>query len=360
MWKKKSIKNQKYENYWKLTLEYSDIFGERFNNVLQMMVDFIDENNLCVNDLTEKLYDDLQITVNNVYKKVDMGSTRKSLNQFVKLGFIQPYLKGYHKLTKQFLKEPNREKKRELFSRIIYENSKFNSAVTTCDDVRQVNFLIKTLAYSGPLTEEDICALISLKDITNIGKGFLTRDELETQKRFVYTTGFDDRKYNQKSYLFGIAKRLTGVFCRDKTLSLDPENLPDSEEIKSRDPYLHSLFKKALKDESIKLFGKVVCVFRQKEYTSYVASHIKPFNESNPDEQYNVNNGLLLSRDIDILFDKFDLTFDKFGNPIFGKRVSQDLRDEYKLYKLDERLLTSERLKFLEIHNAKFNEKNKI
>ena len=81
MGKKKSIKNQKYENYWKLTLEYTDIFGERFNNVLQMMVDFIDENNLCVNDLTEKLYDDLQITVNNVYKKVDMGSTRKSLNQ---------------------------------------------------------------------------------------------------------------------------------------------------------------------------------------------------------------------------------------------------------------------------------------
>ncbi len=27
MGKKKSIKNQKYENYWKLTLEYSDIFG---------------------------------------------------------------------------------------------------------------------------------------------------------------------------------------------------------------------------------------------------------------------------------------------------------------------------------------------
>ena len=128
-----------------------------------MMVDFIDENNLCVNDLTEKLYDDLQITVNNVYKKVDMSSTRKSLNQFVKLGFIQPYIKGYHKLTNQFLKEPNREKKRELFSRIIYENSKFNSAVTTCDDVRQVNFLIKTLAYSGHLTEEDICAGYNLK-----------------------------------------------------------------------------------------------------------------------------------------------------------------------------------------------------
>lgn len=356
---KRSVKNQKYENYWKLTLEYSDIFGEQFNNVLQIMVDFIDNHKLYENDLTKEMYGELQKVVNSVYPKVDMGSTRKSLNQFVKLGFIEPQLKGYHKLTKQFIKEPVREKKQDLFSRIVYENSKFNSAVTEFDNVRQVNFLIKTLAYSGPLNEEDLCALISLKDISNIGKGFLTRDELETQKRFVSTTGFDDRKYNQKSYLYGIAKRLTGVFCRNRILSLDSDNLPDAEELKSRDPYLHSLYKKALKDETKAIFGKVVCNFEQIEFTSYVASHIKPFNESTPEEQYNVNNGFLLSRNIDILFDKFDLTFDCDGTPIWGKRVAQEFKDKYKDFKIDNRLLNPERLKFLKIHNNKFYEKNK-
>lgn len=356
---KRSIKNQQYENYWKLTLEYSDIFGEPFNNVLQIMVNYIDANNLDTTDLTKELYENLQNTIYAIYPKVDMGSTRKSINQFVKLGFIQPYLKGYHKLTKQFIREQNSEKKQELFSKIVYENSKFNSAVTEFDNVRQVNFLIKTLAYSGPLNEADLCALISLKNISTIRKGFLTRDELESQKRFVEATGFDERKYNQKAYLYGIARRLTGVFCKQRVLSLDPDNLPDSEEIKTRDPYLHSLYKKALKDESKEIFGKVVCDFRQKEFTSYVASHIKPFNESNPEEQYNVNNGLLLSRDIDILFDKFDITFDKEGNTIYGKRVSRELQEEYSCYKLDKRLLNEERVQFLEIHNQKFYEKNK-
>lgn len=356
---KRSIKNQKYENYWKLTLEYSDVYGEPFNNVLQIMVDFIDQNNLVQNDLDKSLYKLLQRKISSIYHKVDMGSTRKSINQFIKLGFIQPFLKGYHNLTKQFIRESDKEKKQELFSKIVYENSKFNSAVTEYDDVRQVNFLIKTLAYSGPLSEQDLCALISLKNISNIGKGFLTRDELEKQKKFVEITGFNERKYNQKRYLYGIAKRLTGVFCKNRVLSLNPDDLPDTEEIKTRDPYLHSLYKKALKDESVRLFGKVVCDFRQKEFTSYVASHIKPFHESGPDEQYNVNNGLLLSRDIDILFDKFDITFDKNGIPLFGNRVSKDLQEEYSNYKLDKRLLNSERLFFLEIHNQKFYEKNK-
>ena len=356
---KRSVKNQKYESYWQLTLEYSDIFGEQFNNVLQIMVDFIDTHKLYENELTKEQFNTLQNVVNAIYPKVDMASTRKSLNQFVKLGFIEPYLKGYHKLTKQFIKETDREKKQGIFSRIVYENSKFNSAVTKINNIRQVNFLIKTLAYSGPLNEEDLCALISLKDISNIGKGFLTREELETQKRFVSTTGFDDRKYNQKSYLYGIAKRLTGVFCRNRILSLDSDNLPDAEELKSRDPYLHSLYKKALKDETLAIFGKIVCNFEQIEHTSYVASHIKPFHESTPDEQYNVNNGLLLSRNIDILFDKFDLTFDENGNPIWGNRVSKELKEKYNNYKIDIRLLNPERLKFLKIHNNKFYEKNK-
>ena len=309
---KRSVKNQKYETYWKLTLEYSDIFGEPFNNVLQIMVDFIDTYKLYENELTKELYSMLQEKVYHVYPKVDKGSTRKSLNQFVKLGFIEPKLK-----------------------------------------------LIKTLAYSGPLNEEDLCALISLKDISNIKKGFLTREELETQKRFVSTTGFNDRKYNQKSYLYGIAKRLTGVFCGNGILSLDSDNLPDTEELKSRDPYLHSLYKKALKDESKKIFGKIVCDFEQIEYTSYVASHIKPFHESSPEEQYNVNNGFLFSRNIDILFDKFDLTFDINGNPIWGRRVSKEFQERYKNHKIDKRLLNPERLEFLKIHNSKFYEKNK-
>jgi predicted restriction endonuclease len=39
-------------------------------------------------------------------------------------------------------------------------------------------------------------------------------------------------------------------------------------------------------------------------YPSLVASHIKPFIKSDDFEAYDPNNGILLSRNMDILFDK--------------------------------------------------------
>ena len=43
---KKASTTQNYENYWKLTVEYSDIYAPRFNNVLKVIIKFIDDNNL--------------------------------------------------------------------------------------------------------------------------------------------------------------------------------------------------------------------------------------------------------------------------------------------------------------------------
>ena len=115
---KKAKQNQQYDEYWKLTVEYSDILGPQFNNTLKIIVKFIDDkieniNNINIleyqnGNIDEKnklttLYKELQNIISSVYHKVDMGSTRKSINQFVKLGFINPFLKGYHKLTKKFL-----------------------------------------------------------------------------------------------------------------------------------------------------------------------------------------------------------------------------------------------------------------
>ncbi len=128
--------NQQYDEYWKLTVEYSDIFGVKFNKTLKIIVKFIDDNISKINSINlneylkgnkteiEKLsllYKELQNTIFNVYKKVDKGSTRKSINQFIKLGFINPYLKGYNKLTKSFLKVPanRKEEKKSIFSKIF-------------------------------------------------------------------------------------------------------------------------------------------------------------------------------------------------------------------------------------------------
>lgn len=112
-------KNQQYDEYWKLTVEYTDIFGAQFNNTLKVIVKFIDDNIEEINNIDiqkynngdkeeknkfQELYGNLQTIIFAIYHKADLGSTRKSINQFVKLGFISPYLKGYHKLTKKIFK----------------------------------------------------------------------------------------------------------------------------------------------------------------------------------------------------------------------------------------------------------------
>ena len=61
---------QVYENYWKLTLEYTDIHSDRFLGTLNIIVDCIDNN--CN-------YEQLQDAVYQQYPKVDMGSVRKKI-----------------------------------------------------------------------------------------------------------------------------------------------------------------------------------------------------------------------------------------------------------------------------------------
>ena len=52
---KKVITDQQYDSYWKLTVEYTDIYDSRFNNTLKMIVKFIDDNNL-VNETYDMKY----------------------------------------------------------------------------------------------------------------------------------------------------------------------------------------------------------------------------------------------------------------------------------------------------------------
>lgn len=75
--KKKVIKNQQYEDYWKITLEYSDILGEPFNKVLSIFIEFIDKYVDINEGMTSNQYQDLQKIVESVYPKTDSASTRK-------------------------------------------------------------------------------------------------------------------------------------------------------------------------------------------------------------------------------------------------------------------------------------------
>lgn len=53
-----------------------------------------------------------------------------------------------------------------------------------------------------------------------------------------------------------------------------------------------------------------------------IASHIKPFSKSTPIEKYDTENGLLLTPNLDSLFDKFLISFENDGNIIISDTLS--------------------------------------
>ena len=362
---KKVITDQQYDSYWKLTVEYTDIYDSRFNNTLKMIVKFIDDNNLVNETYDMKHYKKLQDIIYSVYPKADKASVRKSINQFIKLGFIKPYLRGYHNLTKKFLNTTDTELKKSIFSTIFYENASFSSSVTTdATDTKETNFLLKTLTYHPDkiLKKEDIIGLMVTPSINTITKGYLTQDELEEQYNYSKAINFEDKKYNQISYLFNFLNLMPNIKA-DKNSGITFIDPNDVEIDTKRDPILYGIYKNDLKNESKNIFGKAVCYLTKKEYKGLVCSHIKDsavcLSEGKLDEAYDYNNGLLLSQNIDAYFDKYDISFKDDGNILINNYeiMDSDIMSELSQYKLDDKLLTPERLNYLEWHRKKFKEK---
>ncbi len=366
-----------YENYWKFTAAHTDIHGTKFNNCLNVIVDFIDKNKKALEENAKTggnfyesvLYNKLQnlIVVISAFKGNDATlSARKVINQFVKIGFVYPLLVGYHPLVKKFLKETNRSQKGILFSKIFYEASSLASDVTLDNrELRHINFLLKTLDKNGSLDKKDIMALM-VTDIANYPKGYLTREELDAQYRYAKTIGFDERKYNQIGHLKNYLKRFTDLvydkyeerfwFKDDPAIA---ERDFDAEY--KRDGVKHRIYKEELKEESKAVYGEAVCYLDKKPYKSLIASHIKPcldcLREKREDQAYDVNNGLLLSPTVDSYFDKKDITFADDGTVLFGPNVAEAVRKEFERYKLDACLLNEKRREYLAYHRNLFYQK---
>lgn len=348
---------QIYENYWSITVEYTNINDKPFIDTLKEIIDYIDNNNIKSYD--KKHYANLTSTLMKKYPKVDKGSARKSINQFVKLGFINPYFLSYHRLTKDFLNAKSNKKRQNLFSNIFYSNSKLRASVTKPSDDSQINFLIKTLEEVGKLSKEDIIGLMTVVDLKKIEKGYFNRNEVDQAKDHAKKIKFKDRKYNQISYLIKFLKQLEGLVYIKKQFYFEEDAKQifgedfASSGVKKRDYYLHRLYKEALKTESEEIYGETICMLEKLDYPVLIASHIKPFIESNKDEAYDPNNGLLLNRTIDSLFDLNYISFDTKGNIIFSKKLSPKIVNKWNGYKLDSSVLNSERLSYLKYHNSK-------
>ena len=379
---KRAKQNQQYDEYWKLTVEYTDIFGAPFNNTLKVIVKFIDDNIEKINNIDiekyksknkeekskfQDLYGELQSIIFTIYHKEDFGSIRKSINQFVKLGFISPYLKGYHKLTKKFLNisSSDKEMKKSVFSEIFYDNASFNSSITNDNtNKKEINFLLKTLMYHPDkmLSKQDIIALM-VTDLSSFSKGYLTADELKEQYNYSKAIDFEENKYNQIAYMFTFLNLMPDLTAhKDKGVAFAEDGLVLSDIDTTRDPYMHALYRNNLKLESKRVYNDIVCYVEKIPYKGLVASHIKPchvcLEELNTTEAYDYNNGLLIQQNIDAYFDKFDLSFNDDGTMLIASNVDKNIAEKYCKYTLDKEILTPERLKYLSYHRNRFFEKH--
>lgn len=376
--KKKRRDKEIYENYWKFTAAHLNIFGTKFNNSLKIIVLFIDDN---IKELEENARQGIDFSGSGLYKKLQdqivnvsgfQGkdktlSARKVINQFVKIGFVYPLLLGYHPLVKKFLRETDKKEKQIIFSKIFYESSSLASDVTIDNrELKHVNFLLKTLDKNEFLNKNDIMALM-VTDIRNYSRGYLTREELDTQYQYVLISGFDERKYNQIAHLTGYLKRVIDLkYDKNKEqfwFAKDPAVIDQEfDKTFTRDGVKHRIFKQELKKESSTYYHKEVCYLDKKPYKTLVASHIKPLvdclKENRESEAYDVNNGLLLSPTVDSYFDKKEISFTDEGNILFGKNVDKAVKADFQKYKLDEEILNDSRKRYLEYHRKQFEKKS--
>ncbi|MDO4967376.1 MAG: HNH endonuclease signature motif containing protein [Candidatus Saccharibacteria bacterium] len=369
---KKRKEFEVYEEYWKITAAWTDIFGTKFNDCLRLIVDFIDKNKIQLSSVSKddfknsKLYSELQEEIVYVigFKGDDATlSARKAINTYVKLGFIEPFLSSYHKLTRKFLLRKEREEKRIIFSKIFYEKSSLCSSVTERDDgPSHIKFFLRTLDRNGKLDASDIKALM-VTNIANYPAGFLTRSQLNLKKRLVESIGFEERKYNQISHLKSFLKSFIDVkYIQDEDcfyFSDNPDVANKSETQKlTRDPIRYRIFRNELLAESRRLYGAEVCYLSKKQYKGLVASHIKPsavcIKEGSEDAAYDVNNGLLLNQNADQYFDNFEITFDDDGKIIVGPKVSSAVAEEYNDVSLDKKVMNESRVAYMQYHRKVF------
>lgn len=376
---KKRRETEVYENYWKFTAAYTNLLGTKFHNCLSVTVMFIDSHKKEIQESagkkdgkTEELYRRLQERIVKMcdFKGKDGSlSARKAINQFVKIGFINPYMDGYHPLVKEFLRTEDKERKRVLFSKIFYEASSLASDVTVDKrELKHMAFLLKTLDLSGPLDKEDIKGLM-VTDIRNFAKGYLTRSELNSQIRYADSCGFPDRKYNQISHLISHLKLFVDLsYDRENETFrfVDDPGIADGRERenKKRDGVRHRIFKEELKQESERIYGKPVCYLEKIQYKTLIASHIKPLqtclDEGREDEAYDVDNGILINQIADSYFDKQEISFTDDGEILFGDRVEEAVRERLGRYRLDSAVMNDKRKQYMRYHRALFCKKQGI
>lgn len=345
--------SQIYEQYWSYTAAFTDLFGAKAVSTLKTCVDFLDEH---VGELfTKESYEELQNEIQDVLC-IDLISIRKAINQFVKLGFLKPMLTGYQLEVLEFLQASSSAKRKNVMSKIVYKYANFDNSMTKplYSQNRQINFLLKTLEEIGHLSEKELTAMMTV-DIAKHPQGFLTPTELSQYYRTANTCGFIDRKYNQIAHLKNLLGKLDDLISYDGTIYFETDAkriFGDDLHVKHlvHEPYLQRVYNCELVDESISLFGSARSMLEGVKTEVLVPSHIKPLKMADDDEMFDVNNGLLLPRQADNLFNQGYFAFNDDGSLEVSSLLGEGMHQYLSHAKLHRGCLNEKRQDYMEYH----------
>lgn len=208
------MNTQIYEEYWFITDEFTNYMGKRFLTTLKECLDYIDfckqNNHYSYPDLQNHLLNHPDLISSRTGLPKNEISVRKSINQLVKFGFINPSSLWYHPLSDDYLTNPNWV----TFSQIILATSNLRSSVSDYYPLRvnEINFLINTVSnhQNRSISIDELIGLM-LVDITQYPQGFIDSNELQDYMKKAIQTEFKSRKYNQINYLIDLLDKLTFI-----------------------------------------------------------------------------------------------------------------------------------------------------
>ena len=360
--------NQVYEKYWNYTAAFTDFEDTLFRGVLAACVEFIDahRNEPYSPEKNRESWKFLQSRYPSLAKKEEdtWVTQRKKWNQLVKLGFIRPFLSGYPIETREYLSATTERKRKSILSKIVYKYANFLNSTTNDIHTKQLAFFIKSLEEVGSFSEIELATLMTI-DIQEFDGECVTKADLDRQYAEIDVEGFFKRKYNQVRHMKSLLGKLEDLTLHDNVLyfKTDADRLFGDEETKKnvRDPYLQRVYKSELEEESCIHFkcDTPKCMLEGLSHPVLIASHIKPYSHCNNDEhaQFDVNNGLLLSKNTDSLFDLGYMTFDNQGIIIPSKVLNADMVAYLAQFRLHPDFINPKRIEYMDYHRKVVFEK---
>ncbi|WP_035345059.1 HNH endonuclease [Haploplasma modicum] len=179
-------------------------------------------------------------------------------------------------------------------------------------------------------------------------------------KNPTFYTIIGESNYVWEQYLIEENKKIESLILREENLFETIESQTRIHQDKWRRMLAEEMMNYTTNDDEVFCpftwvsadFNKVGTVFR--------ASHIIPYSESNEDEKYDINNGLLLLANADALFDKYLISVDENKELIYSFLLVNDrkLINQLLLHQpIFKDVLNEKRMKYLENHRKTFFER---